>query len=114
MKKSNLARTISISLEENIQIAQEKKKEFENYLKFLEEQYRQGEISYDSYVETVYVHRNGKTIPELIRYLDHYIQDCENRKREQKKIIIKNQLSLLFFSLIFIYLYITISYEWCQ
>ena len=98
MRGTRTARTIVDELGKKIGFAENKKKEFLDYLKKLNYRYNSGQIPYSSYVESLYLNRNGRTINEWIEYFDDYINNCKKNIKKQEKEIIKKQLATFFIS----------------
>ncbi len=109
MVRTRVARTTIEELRRRIQLAEKAKEEYTEYLQKLEEKYTRNEISYSDYIESIYQHREGRTIQEWIEYFDYYIQECKKRIKEQKRDIIKNQLTLILFSSILILILVASS-----
>jgi len=97
MGRTRLAKATVVELTKRIQLAKERKRILEKYFYDLRKQYSEGRISYAQYVEIIYKHTDGRTILEWIRYYDEYIQDCENRLRKEKRVVIARQSVFVLF-----------------
>ncbi|MCH8874590.1 hypothetical protein IH824_17800, partial [candidate division KSB1 bacterium] len=96
-----------VELEQQIRIAKQRKNYLEEYLQKLHQSYAKGKISYSFYVETIHLHRDGKTIEQWIKYYENRILEYQRLIRKNRRKTIKNNLVLLIFSSVFIFLLLT-------
>ena len=104
MGRIGLARASIENLRKSIQVAEKAKREITEYLQKLHQSYSQERISYSNYVETLHRHFDGKTLQEWIEYYDHYVNECKKSIKDHKRDVVKNQLAIIFFSVILIFL----------
>ncbi len=110
MGRASLVRTSIEELRKRIQTAEERKKYFERYLRKLYTSYVKGEISYEFYVETHHLHRDGRTIEQWLHYYENYILECQDLIKKSRRESIKKKLALLIFSSVFIFLLLGLSF----
>jgi len=109
MGRTREAKAIILELLQRIKFAESKKREITEYLLRLRKRYVEKNISYSQYTEAVYKKRGGRNLQEWIEYYDDYITRCEKEIKQQKKVIVKKQFSVLFFSLFLIFLFFIIG-----
>src|SRR3989344_2508749 len=102
MGGTRIARGRVAELKKKISHAEEKKKEFSDYLKNLKQKYRNGEISYSTFLETFYKKRNGLNIQEWISHFDDYIKECKKEISKERRVLFKTNLAFIFASLVLI------------
>src|SRR3989344_7752985 len=102
MGGTRLARTRIAELKKKIVHAQEKKKEFSEFLRNLKASYHRGEISYANFLETFYQKRNGLSIQEWIEHFDDFVKQCKREILKEKFVIYKTQLTFVFVFAVFI------------
>src|SRR3989344_2539247 len=102
MGGTRIARGRVAELKKKISHAEEKKKEFSDYLKNLKQKYRNGEISYSTFLETFYQKRNGLNIQEWVSHFDDYIKECRKEISKERRVLFKTNLAFIFASLVLI------------
>ncbi len=103
MGRTREAKAIIVELKKSIEIAEHRKKYFEEYLHKLWNNYQKGLVSRDFYVETAHRHFDGKTLKEWIDYYKHYIKECEKHLGKHKRNLVGEYLSVFFFSALIIF-----------
>src|SRR3990167_4650148 len=89
-------------LKEKIVHAQEKKKEFSDYLKNLKQKYHRGEISYSTFLETFYQKRNGLNLQEWVQHFDDYIKECKKEIAKERRVLTKTNFVVFLISAVLI------------
>ena len=110
MGRAILVETSIKELKKNIDLAKERKKHLESYLQKLHQSYHKGEISYSFYLETIHLHRNGRTIEQWINYYEHRILVYQDLIKKSRRESIKKNLALLIFSSVFLFLILIASF----
>src|SRR3989344_4465567 len=102
MGGTRIARTRVAELKKKISHAEEKKKEFSDYLKNLKQKYRNGEISYSTFLEHFYLKRSGLNLNEWLGHFDEHIKECNKQIRKERIKLLGNYSAFAFLSLFFI------------
>ncbi|MBI4116749.1 hypothetical protein HY449_03320 [Candidatus Pacearchaeota archaeon] len=102
MGGTRLAKARIAELKKRIAHAEQKKKEFSDYLRGLKQKYHRGEISYSSFLEHFYQKRNGLNLKEWLLHFDDYIKDCKKEIRKERIKLLGNYSVFAFLSLVFI------------
>ena len=110
MGRTRTALASVVKLKQQIHLAKERKKYLEEYLQKLHQSYSKGKISYSFYIETLHLHRDGKTIEKWIHYYENYILECQDLIKKSRRKLIKKNLALLIFSSVFLFLLFSLSF----
>ena len=102
MGGTRIARTRIAELKKKIRDAEEKKKEFSDYLKNLKAKYHRGEISYSTFLETFYQKRNGLNLQEWVQHFDDYIKECKKEIAKERRVLTKTNFVVFLISAVLI------------
>ena len=110
MGRTHLARTTIVELRRRLKESEKRREELANKLKEIKKQYHQKQISHESYLEHIYKKIGKRTIHEWIEYYEKYIEYCEKKIKEERKILIKNKFTIIISSLFLLSLLIGVVF----
>ena len=96
MRRANLARSRIKEFEKLIDSCEYYKEDFIDQLQNIKDKLLDREIDYSEYEKIFNKKHDGKTLSEWIEYYDNYAEECRKRVENEKRVLFKSHVLLIF------------------